>query len=69
MSSDALRPAADDDVAVLSTTSSPMTQLAALVFASLLMVLVGNAKKRLVVKSARCPVCHRDRRRCTCRWL
>jgi len=54
---------------VPSITSSPVTQLAALALASLLMVLAGNARKRLVVKWSRCPVCHHERRRCTCRWL
>jgi hypothetical protein len=34
-----------------------------------LMVLCGLAKRRLVFRSATCPVCHHPRPACTCRWL
>jgi len=53
---------------MFATAIPPMTTVA-LLLASLLMVLIGCAKKRLVLKTSICPVCRRDRRRCACHWL
>lgn len=41
----------------------------AFLLASYLMAATGVAKKRLAWKTDVCPVCHCDRRSCTCRWL
>ena len=49
----------------LTIASTPL----AFVVASYLMVATGTARKRLRWKSELCPVCHRERRSCTCRWL
>jgi hypothetical protein len=43
--------------------------MALLFFASLLMILSGRMTKRLVKREPVCPVCHRERKRCTCHWL
>jgi hypothetical protein len=51
------------------TTASPLMTTAALILASFLMILIGSAKKRVIMKTSICPVCHRERKRCTCRWL
>jgi hypothetical protein len=41
----------------------------AFLLVSYLLAATGSAKKRLTWKVEICPVCHRDRRNCTCRWL
>jgi hypothetical protein len=41
----------------------------AMLLASSLMVVAGKAKKRLAQKGGVCPVCHLERKACTCRWL
>jgi hypothetical protein len=41
----------------------------AMLLASFLMVVAGMAKKRLAQKVGICPVCHHERKACTCRWL
>ena len=46
-----------------------MHPLLALVTASLLLIVAGHMTKRLRWRTVECPVCHRERRFCTCRWL
>ena len=51
------------------TSASLRLTLPVLLLASLLMILSARATKRLVMKTSICPVCHRERKQCTCRWL
>jgi hypothetical protein len=53
---------------MFATTSSAGAAFAVL-FAAVLMVAAGTAKKRLFTRVQVCPVCHHARTRCTCRWL
>jgi len=53
----------------MGPTSSPLITMALLLFASLLMILGGRMTKGLVMRSPVCPVCRRERKRCTCHWL
>ncbi len=38
-------------------------------FVSFLLIMSGHAKKRLELRSAICPICRRERKRCICHWL
>lgn len=49
--------------------ASSMSVPAAAVLAGFLMVVAGVSKKLLHWRTVECPVCRRDRRTCTCRWL
>jgi hypothetical protein len=49
-------------------SANPIGLVAALV-AAFLMVAAGVGKKRLLWRSARCPVCRHTSESCTCRWL
>ena len=60
-------PLRDDGLMITST--SPYTVWFAMLLATFIMVATGMAKKRLVNRGEICPVCHRERRQCTCRWL
>jgi hypothetical protein len=37
--------------------------------ASVLMVLAAIVKRLATWRTVECPVCHNERRKCTCRWL
>jgi hypothetical protein len=54
---------------LLALASAPSAVPVAVVCASFLLVSTGIGKKQLTSRLQRCPVCRRDRRRCTCRWL
>ncbi|HEY2326113.1 MAG TPA: hypothetical protein VGH52_01370 [Gaiellaceae bacterium] len=38
------------------------------VLASYIMLTAGTAKRRLVWRNPRCPVCHHPRSNCICHW-
>jgi hypothetical protein len=58
----------DDDDRMNASLTIALTPFAFLLV-SYLMTATGAAKKRLTWKVEVCPVCHRERRNCTCRWL
>jgi hypothetical protein len=58
----------DAGMTLLAATSS-LSGSAAIVVASLLMIVAGLGKKRLRWRTVECPVCHHPRGSCTCRWL
>ena len=68
VSAEVAEPGARDHEVMLST-GTPLLTTGVLLFVSFLLVLSGHAKKRLVFKSAICPICHHERKRCTCRCL
>lgn len=53
----------------MNTTFAAALTPFAFMLASYLMTAAGTAKKHLVWKGQICPVCHRERRSCTCHWL
>ena len=53
----------------MSLSLDPLALEAAILLASLFMVLLGINWKRLAWRSVDCPVCHRPRRSCICKWL
>ena len=50
-------------------SSNPLALAALAGFASYLMMSAGLKLKRLRNRVSYCPVCHRPRTACTCRWL
>jgi hypothetical protein len=53
----------------MTFTLDPLALQAAMLLASLFMVLLGIGWKRLAWRTVECPVCHHPRRSCTCHWL
>jgi hypothetical protein len=53
---------------VTAITLSPLVSLGVVVAAAYLMIHAGMAKRRLVWRDRRCPVCGRPRSSCICYW-
>jgi len=50
------------------STGTPLLTSGIVLFVSFLLVLSGQTKKRLVLKTSTCPVCRRAKKHGTCRW-
>lgn len=59
----------DHACVILFVASASVATSAAIVVASVLMIIAAVDKKQLRWRTVECPVCHHPRRSCTCRWL